>query len=116
MNLSPVWERWFSENEYEAVHWSRVGDASAPDTAIMDWARDNERVVFTNDLDFGTSLALTNAAGPSVLQARTLDVRPPALGPSLRAAIEQTSDQLVRGAIVIIDADRMRMRVLPLRG
>jgi hypothetical protein len=32
----------------------------------MAWARANGHVVFTHDLDFGTTLALTHAADPSV--------------------------------------------------
>ena len=37
----------------------------------MAWARENGYVVFTHDLDFGTLLALTRDAGPSVIQVRT---------------------------------------------
>ncbi len=36
----------------------------------MDWAAAHEYVVFTHDLDFGTMLALSHKAGPSVLQVR----------------------------------------------
>ena len=42
----------------------------------MDWARNNQHVVFTHDLDFGTMLALSHEAGPSVLQVRTEDTLP----------------------------------------
>jgi len=42
----------------------------------MAWARANGHVVFTHDLDFGTTLALTHAAGPSVIQVRGQNVLP----------------------------------------
>jgi len=40
----------------------------------MNWARENDHVVFTHDLDFCTTLALTNAEKPSVVQVRTQNV------------------------------------------
>lgn len=45
----------------------------------MAWARANDYIVFTHDLDFGAMLALTNAESPSVIQVRTQDVTPPIL-------------------------------------
>jgi predicted nuclease of predicted toxin-antitoxin system len=65
---------------HEAVHWSEVGDPMAPDTALMQWAIANSYAVFTHDLDFGTMLALSGADGPSVLQVRSLNVLPEAIG------------------------------------
>ena len=74
MNLSPDWVREFNINNINAIHWSSVGKFDAPDSALMSWARENDHVVFTHDLDFGTTLALTNAEKPSVMQVRTQNV------------------------------------------
>ena len=71
MNLSPFWARFFRENNIEAIHWSNVGKANDPDNIIFDYARINKYVVFTNDLDFGSILAATNANAPSVFQVRS---------------------------------------------
>jgi predicted nuclease of predicted toxin-antitoxin system len=59
MNLSPEWVEEFKLHGLEAIHWSTIGKHDAPDNVIMDWARKNEHIVFTHDLDFGTALALT---------------------------------------------------------
>gem|GEM_PF-6737527 len=40
----------------------------ATDQTIMEWARAQNHVVFTHDLDSGTILAVTNSDSPSVLQ------------------------------------------------
>src|SRR6266536_6055872 len=80
MNLSPTWARFLEENGFEAVHWSTTGEPTATDAVIMAWARDRGFVVVTHDLDFSALLASTEAAGPSVLQLRTLDVLPDAVG------------------------------------
>lgn len=76
MSLSPLWVRFFEQHGIEALHWSNVGRASAPDAEIMEFAGAKRFVVFTHDLDFGTLLATRKAAGPSVIQVRTQDVLP----------------------------------------
>ena len=51
MNLSPDWVREFNINNINAIHWSSVGKFDAPDSELMNWARENDHVVFTHDLD-----------------------------------------------------------------
>ena len=76
MNLSPEWASELTNRGWPAVHWSVVGDPAAKDAVIMAWAVRHDHVVFTHDLDFGTTLALTHATGPSVLQLRSQRVLP----------------------------------------
>jgi predicted nuclease of predicted toxin-antitoxin system len=70
--------------------------------------------VFTHDLDFGTMLALTHAAGPNVLQVRGQDVLPDHMAPLVVAALRQHEADLAAGAIVVVDERKSRVRVLPL--
>lgn len=65
MNLSPHWVPHLQSGGVDAVHWSTIGDARAPDDVIMAWAAVNGAVLFTNDLDFGTLLAAAGAARPA---------------------------------------------------
>lgn len=65
MNLSVEWVAELAGHGWSAVHWSSVGDPQADDATIMAWALTNGYVVFTHDLDFGTTLALTQAAVPA---------------------------------------------------
>jgi len=69
----------------------------------MDWARSNHFVVFTHDLDFGTILAVTSAAGPSVIQVRARDLLPSHIGGVVVAAIRQYEDLLTAGALITVD-------------
>ena len=114
MNLSPEWATTLTSEGWQAVHWSAVGDPAAPDTAIMAWALKHEYVVFTHDLDFGTALALTHAAGPSVLQIRGADVLPEQSAQVLLAALRQHEAQLRSGALAVVEKNRSRIRVLPI--
>ncbi len=114
MNLSPEWAPFLHGHGFEAVHWSAVGAINAPDTQIMQWARDHARVVFTHDLDFGVLLAHTKDRQPSVIQARVQDVSPEALGSFVVAALQAHGAALERGAILTIDATKTRIRILPI--
>ena len=80
----------------------------------MDWARANEYVVFTHDLDFGAILAVTRAEGPSVLQVRAQNVLPEHLGEVVIAALRQVAQQLEAGALITVDEGTSRARILPI--
>ena len=70
--------------------------------------------MLTNDLDFGSMLASSSAEGPSVIQIRAADLRPQALAPLLIETIGLLRTELEAGALVTLEAARMRVRVLPL--
>ena len=115
MNLSPIWVQFLRDSGVEAVHWSTIGDPTASDATVMAWARDNDTVLFTHDLDFSALLAATEAAGPSVIQLRTLDVMPDAVGADVLRVLAQHGSDLEAGAIVSVNRMTSRLRVLPLR-
>ena len=46
----------------------------------MKYAQLNNYIVFTNDLDFGTLLAIQQVNLPSVIQVRTQDLLPAGIG------------------------------------
>jgi predicted nuclease of predicted toxin-antitoxin system len=69
--------------------------------------------LFTHDLDFGALLANTHARGPSVIQVRTQNVLPEAIGDLVVNAIRQFAEDLQRGALITIDPYHSRARILP---
>jgi len=115
MNLSPDWVKVFEKYNIEAVHWSNIGDPRARDTVIMEWARTNEYIVFTHDLDFGSMLAVTGAETPSVIQVRTQDVLPASIETLIISALRQFESELEQGALVTVDQAQFRVRILPIR-
>jgi len=114
MNLSPEWVQEFKIHEIEAAHWSDVGQFDAPDAIIMEWARKNEYIVFTHDLDFGTALALTRAEKPSVIQVRTQNVTVSHLSKMIIPILKDYSDLIEKGALLVVEEDKNRLRILPL--
>jgi len=115
MNLSPAWTAVFLQENWEAVHWSAVGKATAPDSEILDWAAANRFIVFTHDLDFGALLASKSRRSPSVIQLRSQETSPAKIGQVVVLAIQQLEEELRLGALVTIDPARARARILPLR-
>jgi predicted nuclease of predicted toxin-antitoxin system len=114
MNLTPEWVEFFAGRGVESIHWSAAGDPKALDPYIMDFARENRMVVFTHDLDFGNILAVTHARGPSVIQARVEDPLSATIGEAVVAALTENAALLERGALLTIEPDRSRVRILPI--
>lgn len=115
MNLGPAWVGALRDAGIDAVHWSSVGSLKAPDVEIFEWAARHERVVLTCDLDFSDILAASGANQPSVVVLRARDVTASIMAPRVALALHQNADTIKRGALVILDATRSRVRVLPLR-
>jgi len=114
MNLSPSWVEVLREAGFEAAHWYHIGAPNAPDSELFAWARENQHIVFTHDLDFGALLAATRAESPSVFQIRTDDVSPDALAPRAIDLLHRFTPQLSAGALIVVDEMRERIRILPL--
>jgi predicted nuclease of predicted toxin-antitoxin system len=115
MNLSPAWVAVQEEAGHAATHWSTIGSPSAPDHEILTWAKTNGYVLFTHDLDFGAILAATRAEAPSVIQIRTQDITPVHAKDLVLSAIKSFSENLIEGALISIDEENSRARLLPLR-
>ncbi|MCX7428331.1 MAG: DUF5615 family PIN-like protein [Planctomycetia bacterium] len=114
MNLSVEWIPLLKEAGCTAVHWSAIGDPRADDSTIMAWASAHDHVVFTHDLDFGTTLALAHAGKPSVIQVRARRILPEHMGITVLAALKQYERELSEGALVVIEPAKSRVRILPL--
>lgn len=115
MNLSPRWVEFLAAAGHDAVHWSTVGAPSAPDRELLDHAIAERRVIVTQDLDFGTILAVGGIEGPSVIQFRSQAVLPESAGPGLLAAVAAAQDHLLAGALVTVDTAGHRISILPMR-
>lgn len=114
MNLSPLWVDCLAEADIEAMHWSKIGPATAPDPEIMAYAKAHDFIVLTHDLDFSEILAATQRKKPSVIQIRGQQVHPKVIGQKVVDAIKQSKNDLEAGALLGIDPKRVRIRILPL--
>ena len=116
MNLSPSWVARLARHKFEAVHWSTIGAAIAPDDEILAWAHEHHVVVLTNDLDFSAILAAGVVNGPSVVQIRSQDLLSDVAVSIVAMALKEHREDLERGALLSIDEGGTRVRMLPLKG
>jgi predicted nuclease of predicted toxin-antitoxin system len=115
MNLSPSWVERLARHGFDAVHWSTIGAATAPDVEILTWANEHELVIITNDLDFSAILAAGAVDGPSVVQLRTQDLILASAARIVARALEAHREDIERGALLSIDEGGTRVRMLPLK-
>ena len=115
MNLSPGWVTLLGDAGVQAAHWSTIGAGKAPDSEIMAYASANGYVVLTHDLDFSAILAVTHGEKPSVVQIRAEDLSLDTIGKQVIAALLQMTFELEEGALLTIDPNRIRVRILPLQ-
>ena len=113
MNLSPDWVPLLSSHGWETKDWSYVGPCNAPDTELMRWARQNQHVVLTQDLDFPQLLYATKDSGPSVVLLRMDNEFDATARDHVCAALALAESDLAAGALLTISGHRVRLRRLP---
>lgn len=98
----------------EAVHVSEIGMAKSTDELILDHAAKQNRIIVTLDADFHAILALSGAAGPSVIRIRVegLTARPAA--DLIMKISGKFGSHLMNGCVISCDEEKVRLRKLPL--
>lgn len=98
---------------WDVVHVAECGLSEASDTQILDYARINKRIVCTLDADFHALLAVSEAAGPSVVRIRREGLRGPDLVSLLKRVWSEVAVPLENGALVTVTERAIRLRGLP---
>lgn len=101
---------------HDVTHVHEIGLTGAPDPSVLGVAEAEQRVLITLDTDFGTLIAHSGARLPSVVLFRgNVTRRPTGQAELLLANLDQISDDLDQGAVVVIGDSRIRVRPLPIR-
>ena len=114
--LSPRLARGLRAAGHDALHVRELGLQSADDTTIFDLAARDNRILVSEDTDFGTILALRASEKPSVILFRHMVDRSAAsLTSILLANLSTVESDLAAGAIVVFESIRIRIRRLPIQ-
>ena len=106
---------WLRSQGHDAVHLREEGLHRASDEQIFAKALTENRVVLTFDLDFGEIAALTHDRVARVILFRLENTRAAHVVARLGAVLSASGDALNRGAILIVEEARHRIRYLPVR-
>ena len=105
--------RWLQEQEHDATHLRDEGLHRMPNGEIFKKAINEDRIVITFDLDFAEIAALTEGKKASVILFRLRNTRTPHVIERLSTVLEDSSEALKKGAVVVVEESRHRVRFLP---
>lgn len=103
-----------TEQGHDALHVLTIDLGGSSDDQVLAAARRDDRVVVTADTDFGDLLALSGESQPSVVILRRPGRRPEERTEAILAACESVGDRMERGAVVVVEPHRIRIRDLPI--
>lgn len=105
---------WLRSDGPDAVHLRDEGLHRAPDEQVLSKALAEERIVLTFDLDFGDLAVAIRDRAARVILFRLLHARAPHVIERLSHVLPACTDALSRGAVVIVEETRHRIRHLPI--
>lgn len=114
-NIPPSLANLLKNIGFEARHVNEIGYNNTPDFKISDFAATSGEIIITHDTDFGTILALTGNARPSVLLFRWQAISAQIVFQFLEEYLPQFTENLSAVALVVVDEKKIRIRELPLK-
>jgi len=110
MNISPSIGDGLRADGHDVLHSREAGLGHLPDREIFARAAADHRVLISFDLDFGDIAASANIEGTGVLLLRLRSPQRLHMLDRLRIAIATAEAALAKGAIVLVEDARIRIR------
>lgn len=104
---------WLRNNGHDAKHLREERLHRMPDNEIFTKAIHEKRIIITFDLDFGEIVALSKGKRTSVILFRLHNTRTSHLLDRLSTVLRDTAKALEKGAVVVVEETRHRVRYLP---
>ena len=115
MNLSPQTVHALQTDGIDIIRVSEVLAVTTKDIDILVYARQEKRVIITQDLDFSTLVAIGGYAEPSLVTLRLVTSDPITVTQLLRRILPQVATALQEGSAITVDERTVRIRSLPIR-
>ena len=103
-----------NDKGWDVIHTGDVGLSRATDRQLLEYARNENRIIITLDSDFHAILATENVGAPSVIRIRNEGLKGPDFAELITKILPQIQDALISGAMVTITENAIRIRKIPL--
>jgi predicted nuclease of predicted toxin-antitoxin system len=114
MGVSMRVVEWLRSSGHDAIHLRDGGLQRLPNGEIFRKAIREQRIVLTFDLDFGEIVAGSGGGSVSVILFRLRNTRADFVVQRLKSVLEQSKEELVEGAVVLVEDGRHRVRRMPI--
>jgi predicted nuclease of predicted toxin-antitoxin system len=104
---------WLNSQGHDAIHLRDQGLQRLPNGGVFEKAIADSRVVVTFDLDFSEIVALSGGRKTGVILFRLRNTRLSFVIQRLADVASECEDALARGAVVIVEETRHRVREFP---
>lgn len=115
VHISPKTVADLQKQGYEIMRSSEFLPANAPDINILEFARTENWVVLTQDLDFSMLVALSRYSQPSLITLRLSSAKPDIVTKRLLDVLSQIEKALQEGSAITVQDESIRIRKLPVR-
>lgn len=115
MNISPATVSNLQIQGWDIIRVVEILPATASDLEILEFARGEERVIISQDLDFSMLLAVGGYSKPSLITLRLSFTDPEAVTQKILSSLPQIDEILTQGAAVTIEDNNIRIRKLPIK-
>ncbi len=115
VHISPKTVADLQKQGYEIMRSSEFLPANAPDINILEFARTENWVVLTQDLDFSMLVALSRYSQPSLITLCLSSAKPDIVTQKLLEVLPQIEEALQEGSAITIQDESIRIRKLPVR-
>ena len=114
MNLSSKIVANLQQQGWDVLRVSQVLPMDTEDSEILEFARQQNRVIITQDLDFSSLIALGGYEKPSLITFRLSVPDSETITQKLLDLLPHIENRLAEGCAVTIDDRRVRVRHLPI--
>ncbi len=114
MNISPQTVTALQQQGWDIIRVLDVLPATASDVEILNFARQENRVIVTHDLDFSMLVALSGYNQPSLITLRLSSTDLNTVNQKLLEILPQIEQQLQAGSAITIEDTAVRIRQLPI--
>jgi predicted nuclease of predicted toxin-antitoxin system len=114
MGVSMRIVEWLRSSGHDTIHLRDEGLQRLPNGEIFQKAIREQRIVLTFDLDFGEIVAGSGGGSVSVILFRLRNTRADFVVQRLKSVLEQSTEELEQGAVVLVEDGRHRVRRMPI--